>query len=166
MSAISDIDICYSDIGDKYVKLKNVIPISEVFRYRHPSSFRYPILKNKIFAAADLNPCPLEWLASAITLSFCVCLCRVICRISDIGLKFIPISDIMSDSALSVRYRKFRYQAQSDIADHGHRTKCPPMPKATGKCLGNSLRYEKAAGKCLNTHCQPIGEKAELPSGY
>jgi hypothetical protein len=40
---------------------------------------------------------------------------------------FIPISDIMSDSALSVRYRKFRYQAQSDIADHGYRTKCPPM---------------------------------------
>ncbi len=33
----------------------------------------------------------------------------------------------MSDSALSVRYRKFRYQAQSDIADHGYRTKCPPM---------------------------------------
>jgi hypothetical protein len=25
----SDIDICYSDIGDKYVRLKNVIPISE-----------------------------------------------------------------------------------------------------------------------------------------
>jgi hypothetical protein len=28
MSAISDIDICYSDIGDKYVGLKIVIPIS------------------------------------------------------------------------------------------------------------------------------------------
>jgi hypothetical protein len=25
---ISDIDICYSDIGEKYVGLKNVIPIS------------------------------------------------------------------------------------------------------------------------------------------
>jgi hypothetical protein len=36
----------------------------------------------------------------------------------------------MSDSALSVRYRKFRYQAQSDIADHGYRTKCPPMVTA------------------------------------
>ncbi len=35
--------------------------------------------------------------------------------------------DIMSDSTLSVRYRRFRYQAQSDIADHGYRTKCPPM---------------------------------------
>ncbi len=33
----------------------------------------------------------------------------------------------MSDSALSVRYRKFRYQDQSGIADHGYRTKCPPM---------------------------------------
>ncbi len=33
----------------------------------------------------------------------------------------------MSDSALSVRYRKIQYQAQSDIADHGYRTKCPPM---------------------------------------
>ncbi len=39
---ISDIDICYSDIGDKNVGLKNVIPISEGFRYRHKSSFRYP----------------------------------------------------------------------------------------------------------------------------
>jgi hypothetical protein len=45
----SDIDICYSDIGDKYVGLKNIIPISEVFRYRHQSSFRYPILKKKIY---------------------------------------------------------------------------------------------------------------------
>jgi uncharacterized Fe-S cluster-containing protein len=29
----SDIDICYSDIEDKYVGLKKVIPISEVYRY-------------------------------------------------------------------------------------------------------------------------------------
>ncbi len=35
--------------------------------------------------------------------------------------------DIMLDSALTVRYWKFRYQAQSYIADHGYRTKCPPM---------------------------------------
>jgi hypothetical protein len=33
----------------------------------------------------------------------------------------------MSDAALSVLYRRFRYQAQSDIADHGYRTKYPPM---------------------------------------
>jgi hypothetical protein len=50
MSEISDIDISYSDIGDKYVGLKNVIPISEVFRYRHQSSFRYPTLKKKIIS--------------------------------------------------------------------------------------------------------------------
>ncbi len=35
MSAISDIDICYSDIRRKYVGLKTIIPISEQFRYRH-----------------------------------------------------------------------------------------------------------------------------------
>ncbi len=39
----------------------------------------------------------------------------------------------MSESALSVRYRRFRYQAQSDIADHGYRTKCPPMPATSVK---------------------------------
>ncbi len=43
----SDIVICYSDIGDKYVGLKNITPILEVFRYRHQSSFRYPTLKKK-----------------------------------------------------------------------------------------------------------------------
>jgi hypothetical protein len=26
--------------------------------------------------------------------------------------------------------------------------------------------YGKTAGKCSNTCCQPIGEEAELPSGY
>jgi hypothetical protein len=26
--------------------------------------------------------------------------------------------------------------------------------------------YRKAAGKCPNTSCQPIGEEAELPTGY
>jgi hypothetical protein len=45
MSAISDIDICYSDIVDKYVGLKTVIPISKVFRYRHQSPFQYPNIK-------------------------------------------------------------------------------------------------------------------------
>ncbi len=52
----SDINICYSDIRDKYVGLKNVIPISEVFWYRHQSSFRYPTLKKKKkFHLADSN---------------------------------------------------------------------------------------------------------------
>jgi hypothetical protein len=59
MSAISDIDISYSDIGDKYVGLKNVIPISEVFRYRHQSSFRYPTLKEKIIYSCKFEPAPL-----------------------------------------------------------------------------------------------------------
>jgi hypothetical protein len=62
MSAISDIDIdiCYSDIGDKNVGLKNVIPISEVFRYRHLSSFRYPTLKKKNNSFCRFEPTPLE----------------------------------------------------------------------------------------------------------
>jgi hypothetical protein len=42
----------------------------------------------------------------------------------------------MSDSALSVRYRMFRYQAQSDIADHRYRVKCPPMIIGPLRCLG------------------------------
>jgi hypothetical protein len=33
----------------------------------------------------------------------------------------------MLDSALSVRNWKFRYQAQSEIANHGYRTKCQPL---------------------------------------
>ncbi len=41
--------------------------------------------------------------------------------------KFIPISDIISDPLFSVRYRKLWYQAQSDIADHGYRSKCTPL---------------------------------------
>jgi hypothetical protein len=45
MSAISD--ICYSDIGDKYVGLKNVIPISD-------------IEEKDIHRSADSNPRPLD----------------------------------------------------------------------------------------------------------
>ncbi len=52
---ISDIDICYSDIVDRYVGLKNVIPISEVFRYRHQRSFRYPTLKKKIYTSLQIR---------------------------------------------------------------------------------------------------------------
>ncbi len=57
----SDIDICYSDIGDKNVGLKNDIPISEVFRYRHQSSFRYPTLKKKIYFFFRYEPTPLRF---------------------------------------------------------------------------------------------------------
>jgi hypothetical protein len=56
MSAISDIDICYSDIGRKYVGLKTVIPISEGFWYRHLSPFRYPISKKYLSHQQDSNP--------------------------------------------------------------------------------------------------------------
>ncbi len=125
MSEISDIDISYSDIGDKYVGLKNVIPISEVFRYRHQSSFRYPTLKKKIISPQRFEPAPLGMVSEHYITALLYLSVRL--RMSDIGQKFIPISNIMLDSALSVRYRKFRYQAQSDIADHGFRTKCPPM---------------------------------------
>ncbi len=87
---------------------KTIIPILEVFRYRHQSSFWYPILNSEYYNIK------LRCLSIQI-------------RMLDIGKNFIPIPDIMSDIALSVRYRMLRYQAQSDIADHGYRTKCPPM---------------------------------------
>ncbi len=47
-------------IRDKYVGLKNVILISEVFRYRHQSSFRYPTMKKKIITLCEFEPAPLE----------------------------------------------------------------------------------------------------------
>ncbi len=46
---------------------------------------------------------------------------------SDIRHKFIPIPDKCRTLRSSVHYQTFRYQAQSDIADHGYRTECPPM---------------------------------------
>jgi hypothetical protein len=65
--ATSDIDISYSDIGDKYVRLKNVIPISEVFRYRHQSSSRYPALKKKIISPSRFEPVPFEMVSKHYT---------------------------------------------------------------------------------------------------
>ncbi len=47
MSAISDIRHRHLLFRYRRQILKNVIPISEVFQYRHQSSFRYPILKKK-----------------------------------------------------------------------------------------------------------------------
>ncbi len=49
---------------------------------------------------------------------------------SDIGYRTKVYSDIRYNVGLGapVRYRTFRYQAQSDIADHGYWTECPPMP--------------------------------------
>jgi hypothetical protein len=43
--------------------------------------------------------------------------------VSDISKKFIPNSNIASDSNLFSPISK----AQSDIVHHGYRTKCPPM---------------------------------------
>jgi hypothetical protein len=77
LSAISDIAICYSDIGDKYVGLKNVIPISEVFQY--------PTLKKKIIPSGGFEPLrPMEWKASVLTLSYVACPLRLECWIFDI----------------------------------------------------------------------------------
>ncbi len=49
----------------------------------------------------------------------------------DVGYRTKDYSDIRYNVGTlrsSVRYRTFRYPAQSDIADHGYRTECPPMP--------------------------------------
>ncbi len=63
ISVISDIDICYSGIGDKYVGLKNVILISKVFQYRHQSSFRYPHWRKKHLSSCRFEPAPLGMLS-------------------------------------------------------------------------------------------------------
>jgi hypothetical protein len=60
MTAISDIDLFYSDIGDKYVGLKTFIPVSEVFRYQHQSPFRYPTLKKEVIFSGGFEFEPLD----------------------------------------------------------------------------------------------------------
>ncbi len=76
----SDIDICHPNIGDKYVGLKNVIPIST-------SEFNSisDIEDQKTIHLANSNPRPLQWKASALTLCYCDCSARLGCRIWDIG---------------------------------------------------------------------------------
>jgi hypothetical protein len=119
MSAISDIDISYSDIGTKYVGLNHLIPISEEFRYRHQLPFRYrtksildfPISKNDksfpndpskvLFIIIMLHRFRTDNLNVSILTSY-HCATRVYkdkCWISDMKQKFISISNIMSDSA-------------------------------------------------------------------
>ncbi len=114
----SDIDISYSDIGTKYVGLNPLIPISEEFQYRHQLPFRYrtksisdipiskidksfPIDPRKIlspnnFISLDSNPqlCVVNPLSDHCATGTY----KYWCRISNIGQKFIPISDIMSFS--------------------------------------------------------------------
>ncbi len=91
----------HSDIGSFPISTSEFIPISDIEE------------KKKIMPPSGFEPTPLGILNEHYK-SKLWCL-------SDIGQNFILISDIVSDSALSVRYRKFRYQAQSDIADHGYR---------------------------------------------
>jgi hypothetical protein len=122
MSAISDIryiDISYSDITTKYVRLNPLIPISEEFRYRHQLPFRYwtksisdiPIFNidksfpndpSKIVLFQILYHCSRTHRLHVKFLMFCQYTTRVNkyqCLISDIRQKFISVSEIMSDSA-------------------------------------------------------------------
>jgi hypothetical protein len=69
----------------------------------------------------------------------------------------------MSDSALLVRYRKFRYQAQSDIADHGYHTKCPPMVVTTLEDFSNAVSTLGQVKRTYARGCQHIS--AHLPKG-
>ncbi len=136
MSAISDIDISYSDIGTKYVRLNPLIPISEEFWYRHQLPFRYrtksisDIPISRIDQSFPNDPrkililiIMLHWIRThSLHVKYMTCyhcarrVYKYWCQISDVGQKFIPISDIMLDSAhfspisivpisTSVRYR-------------------------------------------------------------
>ncbi len=143
----SDRDISYSDIGTKNVGLNPFIPISEWFRYRHQLPFRYrtksisdiPISKiDKTFPNV-----PSKVIGNFISLSGFVptTFMTSIWHLTAVlrGFTNIVVGYGISDKNLfrypilcrtlrsSVRYRTFRYQAQSDIADHGFRTECPPM---------------------------------------
>jgi hypothetical protein len=85
----SDIDICYSDIGRKYVGLKTVIPISEGFRYRHLSPFRYPISKKYLFTSAGFEPKILVFSATVLIYEFL-----------DVGYRIKVYSDIQYNVGL------------------------------------------------------------------
>jgi hypothetical protein len=121
MSAISDIDISYSDIGTKYVGLhvNPLIAISEEFRYWHQLPFRYrtksllDIPISKIDQSFPNDPCKIlliiilsHWfwthsLHVKYLLSYhCATkVCKFWCQISDMRQKFILMSDLMLDSA-------------------------------------------------------------------
>jgi hypothetical protein len=122
MTVISDIciDISYSDIGTKYVGLNPLIPISKEFRYRHQLPLRYqtksisdiPIFQIEksfpyepskillaIFDSDGFGPTIFRLSIGHFTTALWEYTQTCLCRISDIGQNFIPISDIMSDSA-------------------------------------------------------------------
>jgi hypothetical protein len=94
----SDIDISYSYIGRKYVGLKTVILISEGFRYRHLSPFRYPISKKYLSHQQDSN--------SRHLFSQPLC-CFINFWMSDIGYRIKVYSNI--------RYNVWLRSLQSDI---------------------------------------------------
>jgi hypothetical protein len=83
------------------------------------------------------------------------------CWISDIGQKFIPISDIVSDSAHFNPISGITIQAQSDIADHWYRTECPPMVKKNNSqyCTGNSIQGYKIIIVTCEQHIEKIHGK-------
>jgi hypothetical protein len=51
------------------------------------------------------------------------------CRISDIAKNFSPISEYPTNFPSFSPISEGPTSAQSDIADHGYRTKCPTMPR-------------------------------------
>jgi hypothetical protein len=104
---------CHSDIGRVPISTSESIPISDI---------------QKIFiTSAGFEPKTLVFSATVLIYEFL----DVGYRISDKSLFRYPI--YCRTPLSSVRYRKFRYQAQSDIADHGYRSKCPPMHGAHTK---------------------------------
>ncbi len=126
MSAISDIRHWHLlfQYQNKCVGMKAVILITKGSRYLHQSPFWCPIFIYFIFKLTVFEPTPLDFIVKSITIQL-----QCLSIGSDILYKFIPIYDKMLNSAPSVRYWRFQYQAQSDMADHRYRTKCPPMHK-------------------------------------
>ncbi len=120
MSAISDIrhQNLLFQYGNKYVGLNPLIVISEEFRYRHQLPFRrltksisdIPISQidqSSRMTRGKFYEVPIIFLVGTEPMDPCnqtsvspLCYEALHTKMSDIGQKFIPISNIMSDSAL------------------------------------------------------------------
>jgi hypothetical protein len=107
------------------------------FRYQHQSPFWYLTFTKIFIAPAGFESTPLEAVGECYSTQLQYF--SIIRRMSDIAYRIKFYSNMMSASALSVRYRRFRYQAQSDIADHEYRTKCPPLLKAFGQIFSRTI---------------------------
>ncbi len=134
-----DIDLNVGDI--RYPTSTSVIPISEPNMLDWKTSFRYwkcsdidirvhsdiRHWRKKYIPPCNFEPPPFGMVSERYNTK--LLWLPVKNWMSDIGyrIKLYSDVDIMLDSALSVWYQKFRYQAQSEIADHRYRTKCPPM---------------------------------------